>query len=145
MEKMRKIILGTIMVSIFVIFSSLSANAGICFTLDSGDFFKGEYTVKGSYLTLAMVETNYSRATFGSAWVGGSTVYIGLTKNTADATVQYQCSASLSNYKGTCNIVVLWFDGLVQAPITNITITTCTAADTADSISYSGLPVLGEK
>ena len=143
MKKVRKTALGSVVVGIFILFGSLSANAGICLTFDTiGDTFKGEIIAsKGNYHTIALVETAYNRAAFGSAYQASDKFYVGFTKNTTAANVEFQCEVSSSTLQGTCNIGTLWFDdGSIQLTTANITITGCTA----DRLPDNGLRVTGE-
>lgn len=76
----------------------------------SADHFEGETTPRRSptgYFGLAMQETTFSRAAYGSIVLDGGTYRIGLTKNTNTATVTYQCDIGTDTLNGQCNVLTL--------------------------------------
>ncbi len=90
------------------------ANADVCLTFGtSADLLRGQITAAapGGFLTLAMVEETFDRATYGSMAVGNK-FNIGLTKPTNTAMVTYACQIDRQQLSGPCQIVVVAGDPL---------------------------------
>ena len=87
---------------------TLPAFADICITFgDSVDDFEGKLVGHGrGFSSISMLETTFNRAAFGSSKRTGSTLYLGWTKNTSTASVQYQCQIDTVQKNGPCSIMV---------------------------------------
>jgi hypothetical protein len=87
---------------------AVPAFADICITFgNSVDDFEGKLVGQGKGLaTISMLETTFNRAAVGSSKRIGSILYLGWTKNTITASVQYQCQIDTVQKNGPCSIMV---------------------------------------
>jgi hypothetical protein len=87
---------------------TLPAFADICITFgNSVDDFEGKLMAQGrGFSSVSMLETTFNRAASGSSKRIGSTLYLGWTKNTSTASVQYQCQIDTVQKNGPCSIMV---------------------------------------
>lgn len=85
-----------------------AARADLCVTFaDSVDNFEGQVTAsKGGFNSIAMIETLFNRAAYGSAALRGDHLFMGWTKDTNTAAVHYQCDIDLVTLRGPCQIQV---------------------------------------
>jgi hypothetical protein len=111
-----------LLVVVVAVLAAPIANADICLSFgNSTDQFRGQVTAasSGGFLTLAMVEETFDRATYGSIAVANK-FNVGLTKPTNTAMVSYACQIDRQQLSGPCQIVVITGDPLTGSRLDDV-------------------------